>query len=192
MFRLILSIVILLSAFSAQAAIVVGNPKGNVTMVFVYDYQCPHCQQDYSVVRRTIAQHPHLKVRMMPTAIINHKSIYQAAAAIAAAKQSPKQFKKLTDAWLSNGQLSKQQIGRSLSALGLDSEQFKQSMHKDWVRQQMVNGLNLLKHVNSGKPETPVFVIYPTNNPKASKVLKGAQSYQRLNRVIEGVKRYGS
>lgn len=192
MFRIILVISLLISALSSQAAIVVGDPKGDITMVFVYDYQCPHCQRDYPVVRRTIAQHPHLKVKMMPTAIINHQSIYQAAAVIAAAKQSPKKFKKLTDAWLSNGHLSKRQIDRSLSALGLDSKQFKQSMHQDWVRQQMVNGLNLLKHVNSGKPETPVFVIYPTNSPKVSKVLKGSQSYQRLNRLIEGVKRYGS
>ncbi len=181
MFRLILLIGALVFAPPAFSAIVVGNPHGSVTLVEVFDYQCPICHKQFPIVEKIIANNGDLKVRLMPTAIINKLSIYQAAAAISAADYKNK-FREFTKITLTSPIMNEQQITATLRQLGLTSESFHRSMHSKKVKDQFMEGLKLLK---AGKSGTPLFIIYPTSNPRNAVMLKGYRTEKVLQKVID-------
>ncbi len=187
MLRIILLVSSLVLSLPALAAIVVGNPNGSVTMVEVYDYQCMHCHKMYPVVEKLMAQNPDLKVRFMPTAILNKTSLYEAAAAVSA-MQYPGKFQQFTSIVMSEPQLDKAGVDKVLKQLHLTSPKFIQGMHSKVVEGQLEEGLAFLKAEKTG---TPLFIIYPSNNPKVSAVLKGEQSYQNLQKTIEAANHHG-
>ena len=183
MFRLSVLMIVLCISLPSMAAIIAGNPIGTVTLIEVYDYECPHCHDAYPVVETLIAHNPKLKVRLMPTAIINHGSIIEAAASLAATHY-PGKFDAFNEAVLTRPSLSEPDIAQLLTTLGLSSPQFNQQMHSKSVEIQMVAGLELLKTYHSG---TPLFIIYPSNNPNMKTVLKGYQPYATLQQAIDDV-----
>lgn len=182
----IISVLIVLTAISinANAAVVVGNSKGSVTMIEVYDYQCSHCMVMYPVVKKLERENRDLKIRLMPVAILNKLSLIEATAAIVASKYDIK-FMQFTDLAMNNPPNSQHQVDILLKNLGLNTKDFQMAMHKQWVYQQIIEGLNFLKVEKSG---TPLFIIYPTKNQKLSVVLSGEQSHEVLQRAINQAK----
>ena len=185
--RVILFIVCLF-CFSSNtlAAIIEGNSSGKVTLIEVYDYQCIYCHLDYKNVLALIDNNPDLQVRLMPVAIENQLSIYEAAAAIASTKY-PGKFQEFTDMTMSGEILSKSAISEALKNLQLTSTSFKKSMHSVIIEAQLNQGLKFLK---LEKSNTPLFIIFPTNNAKVSAVLKGYQSKQVLQNAVSEAMRY--
>ncbi|PCI37731.1 MAG: hypothetical protein COB50_03460 [Thiotrichales bacterium] len=180
MFRIIVMLLLILCIQTRTlAAIVIGNPHGKVTMIAVIDYQCPYCKQDYPVIRKLIHNDPDLKVRLMPVAIINQISIYETAAAITATRYN--KFHKLSQIFMAQAHLNAKGVNRILKQLELSSNKFNRLMHSKFVKQQMLEGLQFLKVESSG---TPLFIIYPTHNPKLSTTLSGYQDYLKLRQVI--------
>lgn len=184
MFRIIVLLFSCCLMITAHAAIVAGNPRGSVTMIEVYDYQCPHCHKVFPAVQKLIDHNHNLKLRMMPVAILNQISIYEAAASIAATKYNGK-FDEFTNLVMSQLPLTKEGVDNALKEIGLTSPKFVASMHSKEVEQQMMDGLRFLKLEHSG---TPLFIIYPTKNAHLSKVLKGEQSYQTLQKVVNNAR----
>lgn len=184
MFRIIILLFSCFLLITAHAAIVAGNSKGNVTMIEVYDYQCPHCHTVFPTVQKLIDSNHDLKLRLMPVAILNQVSIYEAAASIAATNYSGK-FDEFTNLVMSEPPLTKEGVDHTLREIGLTSPQFVASMHSKEVEQQMMEGLQFLKLEHSG---TPLFIIYPTANPHLSKVLEGEQNFQTLEKVIDNAR----
>lgn len=183
MFRIIRTTIItvaLLFSLQATAAVLVGNVRGNVTLIEVFDYQCLHCHQAFPVLEKLIDKNPNLKVRLMPVAIINQLSIYEAAAAIASTKYNGK-FQEFTNLIMSQPILNKKGIDNALKQLGLTSPDFVKSMHSKFVESQITEGLKYLKAEKAG---TPLFVIYPSNNPKVSAVFTGYRTYSVLQQAI--------
>lgn len=172
------------STLPAMAAIIGGNPKGSVTLIEVYDYQCPHCRADYPAIQQLITNNADLKVRYMPVAILNEVSIYEAAAAISAANVNGG-FEEFNALAMSGPVLNKTGVDNLLGQMGLTSPQFVASMHSQAVKQQMMEGLSFLKVEQSG---TPLFIVYPTDNPKMSAVLKGEQEENELQEAINDAK----
>ncbi len=167
-----------------NAAVVEGNPNGDVTMAFVYDYQCGYCHEMYPIVQELIQQFPNLKVRMMPVAVINETSVYEAAAAVAATNTD--QFKSFSDQVMAQGALTNDQVTALLKQLGLDTDSFQKTLHSQAVEVQLAQGQALMKA--SGHNGTPLFVIYPSAlDPSHSIVVSGAQSLQVMASAIEGV-----
>ena len=181
MFRIIFLTLMLLCSGQSNGAIVVGNPKGTVTMIEVYDLSCGHCHKMYPIVQKIIDKNPNLKVRLMPVAIINRTSLYEGAAAIAATHYNGK-FQEFNNFVMTSPPLNNQEVTDELVRLGLHTPKFIKLMHSAFVKKQMMEGLNFLKVEHSG---TPLFIIYPSANPKVSAVLKGEQSYQTMQKVID-------
>ncbi len=181
MFRVTFFIVGLLCANLAFSAIVVGNAQGVVTLVEVYDYQCAACHQEYPVIQQLMRENRNLKIRFIPTAVVNQRSIYQAAAAIAAT-QYPNRFQAFNRAALTQPPMTQQAITQTLRQLGLTGQQFIHAMHSKPIEVQMMIGRRFLDDAHSG---TPLLMIYPSNQPHHLTVLKGYQSYKVLQQVID-------
>jgi protein-disulfide isomerase len=175
-----LSILTLLVLQQAQAAVIVGNPKGSVTLSFVYDYQCMHCHRMFPLVQKLISDNHDLRVALYPVAVINEYSIFEAAFAIAATRD-PKKFKEFTTFLMTHKPVQDQGLQKILHKLKLDDPASEDAAHSQWVQAQILQGLQIMQAANADS--VPVFVI---NNKK---VLIGEQSYRTLEKAIKDARR---
>ena len=53
---------------TVNASIIMGNPKGNVTLVEVMSYQCIHCHNMQFVLETLQTETPALKMKIFPVA----------------------------------------------------------------------------------------------------------------------------
>lgn len=171
-----ISILTILVLPQAQAAVIFGNPNGSVVLSFIYDYQCPHCHRMFPLVQELMSDNSDLKVALYPVAVINETSIFEAAFAIASATQ-PKKFQALTEYLMEHKPLQGQDLQEVIHKFGLDNPSFVELAHSQWVKMQLMQGLELMRSVNA--QSVPVFVI---NN---NKVLIGEQSYRTLKKAIK-------
>ena len=73
--------------FRSPADFVAGNPKGDVTMVEFFDYNCGWCKKGFPEVMSLIEKDKNLRVVLKEFPIFGGDSDYAAMAAIAAKKQ---------------------------------------------------------------------------------------------------------
>ena len=185
MLRMIIAGFCLLTFVPGYAAIVLGNPKGHITVVEVLDYQCPHCHEAYPAVEKLVAHNTDVRLRLLPTAIINATSIYEAAAAIAVTRYKG-QFQLFNSVVLSEPPLNKNQVKETLNRLGLATKEkeLNELMHRTFVKKQILEGLHLLKKYQAN---TPFFMIYPTGKRNQAKILRGVPSYRQLQKGVDNV-----
>jgi protein-disulfide isomerase len=75
--------------FDAQDAIVVGNPKGDVTLVEFYDYNCPYCRRAMENVESLMKADPKLRVVLKDFPVLGPDSVEASKIAVAAKNQIP-------------------------------------------------------------------------------------------------------
>ena len=74
-------------------AVVIGDPKGDVTLVEFYDLNCPFCRKASADVRELMAQDKKLKVVLVPFPVLGIPSIQAGRVEFALAKMvTPQQF----------------------------------------------------------------------------------------------------
>jgi protein-disulfide isomerase len=73
--------------FNAPSSPVLGNPKGDVTMVEFFDYKCPYCKRVAGDVIKLIDDDPNIRVVFKEFPILGPDSQVAALAALAANKQ---------------------------------------------------------------------------------------------------------
>ncbi|MEM9242458.1 MAG: thioredoxin domain-containing protein [Pseudomonadota bacterium] len=78
--------------FGSGATIFAGNPKGVVTLVEFYDYQCEHCRHMAPAIAELINKNTDLRVVFKPLNFLGYYSTQAALAAIAAYHVDPTKF----------------------------------------------------------------------------------------------------
>lgn len=73
--------------FRGAASPVGGNPKGEITLVEFFDYNCPYCRQVAPVVVEAEKEDPQLRVVFKELPILGPDSVFAAKAALAANRQ---------------------------------------------------------------------------------------------------------
>jgi len=74
-------------------AVVIGDPKGDVTLVEFYDLNCPFCRKASADVRALMAQDKKLKVVLVPFPVLGIPSIQAGRVEFALARMvTPQQF----------------------------------------------------------------------------------------------------
>ena len=66
---------------------VIGNPKGKVTLVEFFDYNCPHCRNVIGDIGRLMKANPDLRIVLKDFAILTPQSVRAARVAIAMRSQ---------------------------------------------------------------------------------------------------------
>ena len=167
----------------ARAAIVVGDLRGNITLQFVYDYECPYCHHLYQALQQVLDHEKHIKVKLYPVAVINQTSLMAATAAIVATHY-PNAFIQYTNMLMLHSPLSPPEIWQVLNSRGLNKPAFLQDMHSFWVKDQLLEGLTLLHkyHVKS----VPLLII-STDHGKST-ALMGEQTPAALEKAIQHIR----
>ncbi|SEL33929.1 Protein-disulfide isomerase [Sphingomonas palmae] len=96
----------------------IGNPKGDVTLVEYYDYNCGFCRATLPVLQKLVDQDPKLRIVFKELPVLSAESRVAARAALAAAQQN--KFKPFHDALYAAGPVSDATIAEAARTSGVD------------------------------------------------------------------------
>ncbi len=138
---------------------VAGNPKGNVTVIEFFDYQCIHCKKMKPVVADLIAKNNNLRVVYKEFPIFGKSSEIASKAALAAAMQG--KYAAFQDALLKvDKRLDKQLVLDTAKSVGLDVAKLQIDMNSQSVKDELDANRQLAEKMHL--MGTPAFVVIAT------------------------------
>ena len=113
--------------FHDPSAPILGNPKGDVTIVEFFDYRCGYCKQVAPTIAKLLEEDRNIRLVVKEFPILGPESVVAARAALAAVRQN--KYGSLHWALLNaKGQLDEAQVMRIAGQVGLDTKQLRQDM----------------------------------------------------------------
>ncbi|MBZ8132404.1 DsbA family protein [Afifella sp. IM 167] len=141
---------------------VLGNAKGDVTMVEYFDYQCPYCKKSHPEVKRLVAEDGGIRLVMKDWPIFGPFSARAAQLTLAAGDD----YEKAQDALMAaKGKLSNARIDEILSRAGLDPEKLADAYRRDKGRIDEILARNSAQAEAFGLMGTPAYVVGTTLYP---------------------------
>lgn len=138
---------------------VAGNPKGNVTLIEFFDYQCIHCKKMKPIVSNLIQNDKNLRVIYKEFPIFGKSSELASRAALAAAMQG--KYSQLQDALLKiDKHLDKDIIMQAAQSAGLNMEKLKSDMDSQKVTEILDSNRQLAEKMHL--MGTPAFIVVAT------------------------------
>ncbi len=170
-----------------DALTTVGNPKGNVTLVEFFDYQCIHCKKMSPIISELVKQNPNLRVVYKEFPIFGNTSEVASKAALAAAMQG--KYLVLHTALLKlDGRLTDEMIMDAAKSAGLDVAKLKTDMDSKAVTEALEANRQLAEKLHL--MGTPAFIVVatPQGKMKAGSTpafIPGAASEQTLQDLVK-------
>jgi protein-disulfide isomerase len=150
--------------FDDPASPILGNPKGDVTLVEFFDYRCPYCKQVNPAIKQLLAEDKQLRIVMKELPILGKDSLYASRAALAAQLQG--KYAPFHDALMVlKGQLGEDTVLKTAQSVGLDVDKLKADMSRPEIEAQLRKNYDLAKSLEVHG--TPAFVIGDTLIPGA-------------------------
>jgi protein-disulfide isomerase len=104
--------------------LVLGNAKGDATLVEFFDYRCPYCKQIEPTIDALLKEDPKLRVVYKEFPILGEASIYATRVALAAKKQG--KYPEFHHAMMmAKGDINSEFILKVASSVGLDLAKLK-------------------------------------------------------------------
>jgi protein-disulfide isomerase len=158
-----------------------GNPKGKVTLVEFFDYNCGYCKRAFPDVMKMIDRDKDLKLVMKEFPILGPGSVYATRAAIASRKQG-KYWEYHLAMMAHKGPIDEQVADQIAAAKGLDVKKLKADMEADEVSQIITRNMQLADSLKI--QGTPAFIIDET-------VIPGAVGFDALAAAVKQVRDNG-
>lgn len=137
---------------------VLGNPKGDVTLVEFFDYQCPYCKKGHPDVLKAVADDGKVRLVMRDWPIFGDPSVY-ASRLVLAANQSGN-YRKAQEALMKTpGKLTEGDIDKTLTAAGLNPKALDAEYRRDAERIDGLLSRNMELGEAFGFSGTPSFVV---------------------------------
>ncbi|MBT3917501.1 MAG: DsbA family protein [Rhodospirillaceae bacterium] len=144
--------------FNDPTSPVGGNPKGDVTIVEFFDYNCSFCKRVFPIVKKLLEEDKNIRYVFKEFPILSPQSELAARAALAAWRQDKSKYVQLhTEFIKSRGGFTESRIMRMAKSLGLNTEQLKKDMSSAKISQ-IINGNRALAQ-RLGITGTPGFII---------------------------------
>lgn len=166
---------------------VAGNPKGNVTLVEFFDYQCIHCKKMQPIVSSLVKKDSNLRVIYKELPIFGKTSELASQVALAAAMQG--KYQEIHDAFLNlEKRLDESLIMDTAKSVGLDMEKLKTDMDSATVTNALDENRKLAEKMHL--MGTPAFIIASTPNGQFKadsepSFVPGAASEEALQEMIQ-------
>jgi len=163
---------------------VVGNPKGDVTIVEFFDYNCGFCKRGLADMQRLVKEDPKLRIIAKDFPILSPGSREAAAVALAVKQQvKPEKFwdfhVKLMNV---RGPVGKTQAIDVAKEIGADLGRVLQDMEKPEVTAAIEETRGLADSL--GLTGTPSYIV-------GDEVVVGAVGYDKLKQRIDSLRKCG-
>lgn len=137
-------------------AFVMGNPKGDVTIVEFMDYNCPYCRQAQPQVARLLEENSDVRLVLREWPILSDGSVFAARAALAAREQD--RYAEMHEALMGLQQPADETSVMAVAEeLGLDLEQLRSAMEDPAIDEHLETSARLVEAL--GFQGTPSFVV---------------------------------
>ena len=153
---------------------VAGNPRGDVTVVEFFDFQCPYCKSMASTLQQAVRKDPNLRVVYKDIPILGPASLTAARAALAARAQG-KYVPFHEKLMASKGQLTTESILQTADEVGLDVGRLKRDMADASIDAEIHRNLDLARTLKIRG--TPAVIV-------GDKLAPGAIELDDLQRMI--------
>ncbi|MBI1272734.1 MAG: thioredoxin domain-containing protein [Alphaproteobacteria bacterium] len=141
-----------------------GNPKGDVTVVEFFDYQCGYCKMAHTAIDDLLKADKNVRFIYKNLPILGEASVVAAHAALASVHQG--KFEVFHNALMENKErLDEANIMKIAKSAGLDTTKLKADMESDKVKAQVQTELDLGQSL--GVRGTPMFIIGDEQFPGA-------------------------
>lgn len=146
-----------------------GNPRGDVTVVEFFDYNCGYCRANLPTIAQLVASDPKVRVVYREFPILSEASRTAARASLAAARQG--KFAGFHDALYAAGQVSDATIAAAAQQAGVSLARLDTAA----LDAEIAHNYALASKL--GLSGTPSWVI-------GDRVLAGAQSLEKLRAAV--------
>jgi protein-disulfide isomerase len=164
--------------FNSPRQVVLGNPKGDVTMVEFFDYNCGYCKRALNDMLELMKADPKLRVVLKEFPVLGEGSV-QAAQVAAAAAQQDKGGKKYLEfhrkLLTGRGQITRAQALTAAKDAGFDVARIEREISGPEVRKTLEESFMLADAL--GLNGTPSYVV-------GSNVVIGAVGLEKLREAI--------
>ncbi len=146
--------------FNSPRSVVIGNPKGDVTLIEFFDYNCGFCKRALTDLLDLMKADPKLRVVLKEFPVLGEGSVDAARVAVAANLQdkSGKKYFDLHQKLLaSRGPVDKARALAAAKEVGLDVARIERDIAGDEVRATLAESLKLAESL--GLNGTPSYVI---------------------------------
>ncbi len=113
--------------FNDPTSFVAGNPKGDVTIVEFFDYQCGYCKQSLSALLKLLESDKKIRVVLKEYPILSEQSVTASKAALASIPQG-KYFQFHQALMAHRGALDDATIFKLAAGVGIDTKKLKADM----------------------------------------------------------------
>jgi protein-disulfide isomerase len=164
--------------FSSPHQVVLGNPRGNVTMVEFFDYNCGFCRRALSDMLDLLKTNPNLKFVLKEFPVLGEGSVEAAHVAVAARMQDTngKKYLEFHQKLLGGrGQADKTRALAVAKDVGFDMARIEKDMNSDEVKKTIDESMKLAEAL--GVNGTPSYVV-------GSEVIVGAVGLDALKEKI--------
>jgi len=146
--------------FSSPHQVVLGNPRGNVTMVEFFDYNCGFCKRALSDMLDLLKTNPDLKFVLKEFPVLGQGSVEAAHVAIAVRMQdgTGKKYLEFHQKLLGGrGQADKARALAIAKDVGFDVARIEKDMNSDEVKKTIDESMKLAEAL--GVNGTPSYVV---------------------------------
>lgn len=140
---------------------ILGNPKGDVTLVEFFDYRCPYCRQVEPWVQTLLKEDPGVRLVEKEFPILGPASIYAAHMALAAWKQGKhtafRNALMAKEGNMDEGSIHEDLVLQVAESIGLDMDRMKVDMASSDVEGEIRVNMRIAQSLSL--TGTPAFII---------------------------------
>jgi protein-disulfide isomerase len=169
--------------FDSKREVVLGNPKGDVTLVEFFDYNCAYCRHAHADMLQLLKDDPNLRIVLKEFPILGDGSVAAAQVAVAVLLTAPDKYLDFHDELITTpGQVDGAKALAVAADVGLDTDKIKTVAASDEVKDNLNEVRDLATKLDlTGTPS------YATK----LKVVVGAVGYDQLVQEIKAVRDCG-
>ncbi len=161
--------------FNDADSYVAGNPKGDVTIVEFFDYQCGYCKRSFGPLMDTLKKDGNIRLVLKEFPILGEELVTATRAAVASMKQG-KYFEFHQALFHHKGQLTDEAIMQAAADVGLDTARLKRDMNDAKIKKLITRNYELADAL--AIKGTPGFII-------GGKLIAGALDKDELVAAIK-------
>lgn len=152
-----------------------GNPKGDVTVIEFFDYNCGYCKHALDVVKKVVDNDKNVRVRFIDFPILSPQSETASKWALAAAKQG-KYWEFHQAVMTSPAPKTEENLANIAKTVGLDVEKLKKDAASDEVKKEIERNKEMAQKL--GINGTPGFIV-------GKEILRGFAEYDAFKTIID-------
>ncbi len=142
--------------YNPSEGTIIGNPRGDVTVVEFFDYNCGYCKSMFQAMAEILKEDPKLRLVLKEYPILGQPSVTASRAALAARKQG--KYSEFHMALLGyKGSLSESVVLAVAQNVGLDVRKLQEDMKDPAITELLVKNHDLAEEL--GVEGTPQIII---------------------------------